>query len=85
MERCTNLFGALADNLDDGWVVATENDRHAGLDDARLLRGDFLHRVPEPVAVVESDPRDNRKRRLADIGRIETSAEAHFKYAKLDV
>ena len=75
MERGTDVRRAAADDLDDGRIVTSQDDRNARLDDTRLLRGDFLHRIAEPVAMVEPDSRDDTERRITDVGRIETSAE----------
>ena len=85
MERSADLLCATADNLDDGRLVASQDDRNSRLDDPRLLRGDLLDRVAEPVAMVESDLRDDAKRGFADIGRIKTSAESAFEDRVIDL
>ena len=85
MERCSDFLCATTDDIDDRWFVAPQHDGNAGLDDPRLLRGDFLHRVAKPVAMVESDPRDDRECRVADIGRVKASAESALENRVVDL
>ena len=85
MERCANLVRTAADDIDDGRFVAAEDDRDARLDDAGLFRGDFLNRVTEPVAMVESDLRNDAERRIADVRRVEPSAQSALENRIIDL
>lgn len=85
VKRRANLLRPAADDLDDRRLVAAEDDRNARLDDASLLRGDLLDRIAEPVAVVETDLRDDANRRIADIRRIKPSAQSAFENRIVDL
>ena len=85
MERGPDFLGAGLDDGADGRVVAAEDDGDAGLDDSGLLRGDLLHRVAEPVAVVEPDLRDDAKLRLADVRRVEAPPEPALENRVIDL
>ena len=63
--RCPDDLGAALarDPLDDGRRLRLEradDDRHAGLDDARLLERDLPQRGPEVQLMIERDRRDRR-------------------------
>ena len=77
-ERRAKFRRAARDDFAHGGLVGAEDDRDAGLDDPRLLRGDFLDGVAEPVAVVESDPGDHRNGGDDEIGGVKPSAESAF-------
>ena len=59
------------------------DDRHSRLDNARLFPGDGGQRVSQLLGMVEADAGDDGNRRLADIGRIEPSAQADFEHGGL--
>ena len=73
-ERRPLRTGGPADDFDDRRLVRRKDDRHAGLDDPGLFRRDPLDRVPQPVAVVKPDPRDDAELGTADVRRVEPSA-----------
>ena len=58
---------------------------HARLDNARLLPRDRRQGVSQLLRMVEADAGDDRDGRLADIGRIEPSAQADFKHGRPDL
>ena len=66
-------------------VDDSADHRHPRLDNARLLSGNCGERVSQLLRMVEADVGDDRDCRLADIGRIEPSAQADFKHGCLGV
>ena len=59
--------------------LARDHRRHAALENAGLLGGDFFDRVAEEVAMVERQARDHaRQRALDDVGGVEPAAEPDF-------
>ena len=54
------------------------DDRHVGLDDARLLVGYLGERVAEKLRVVHGDIRDDRELGRDDVRAVEASAQAHL-------
>src|SRR5262245_32934094 len=66
-------------------IAHATDGRPACLDDARFLEGDFRQRVAEHLHVIEADAGDNRDERLADVGRIETPAEANLDHGEIDL
>ena len=60
------------------------DDRPAGFENAGLLEGNPGKRITEDFRVVETDAGDDREERLADVGGVEPSAEAHFDHGEID-
>lgn len=54
------------------------DDRHVGLDDARLLVGYLGERVAEKLRVVHGDIRDDRELGRDDVRAVEAAAQSHF-------
>ncbi len=55
-----------------------DHDRHAGFDDAGLLRGDRREGCAEVLLMVERNRRDGARHGRQDVGRVETAAQSHF-------
>ena len=75
----------LADARDHIPCLAADRDardaRHAGLDDAGLLRRDLAQSLAQKLGMVQPDVRDDRHQRMRDhICRIQTPAQAHFQH-----
>lgn len=54
------------------------DDRHVGLDDARLLVGYLGERVAEKLRVVHGDIRDDRELGRDDVRAVEAAAQSHL-------
>ena len=60
-------------------ALLADDERHAGLDDPRLFRGDEFDPIAEEGLVVERHRRDDRNgRAFQDIGRVETPAKTNL-------
>ena len=76
-DRRTEPFCARFDDVKRRVALASDDDRHAALDDARLFGGDIGQRVAEELLVVHVHGRDHREARgLDDIGRVQPPAKA---------
>ncbi len=63
-----------------------EDDIEAGLRDSRLLAGNVGQRRPEPVGVIERDPRDGGRAGEGEhVGRIEPAADPDFDDGEVDL
>src|SRR5438093_11811466 len=57
---------------------------NSGLEDARLFAGDFANRMAEEIFVVEVNGRDEGNGGNADVGGVETPAQADFRGREVD-
>jgi hypothetical protein len=64
---------------------ATKDNWPALLDDARLLGGDLADRVPEHVAMVHANRRDNADLGVDDVGGVQPAPEANLDHAAVAV
>ena len=59
-------------------------DRHAGLDDAGFLGGDFTHGATQHLHVVQPDGGDDRSQRGDDVRRIKPPAQPRLPEDHID-
>ena len=62
----------------------TDHDRHAGLENASLLRSNQAQRVSKNMSMIKSDARDDIHQRTADVGTIQSPAKSGFQDGDLD-
>ena len=75
VQRRADLVGARFDHLERFPLLAADDARHAGLEDAGLFAGDCRKRVAEKRDVIDGDWRDRGgKRSIHHVGRVEPAA-----------
>ena len=80
-DGASDFLRAFQNRLLRGWeALAGQDKRHAFLQDARLLPGDFLYRVAQQRHVVETDRHDDRQDGLDVVRRIQPAADSRLEH-----
>ena len=81
ISRASQLFGPGEDDFFGLGRTSVIDHRHAGLDDAGLLKGDLLDGIAQDLRVIQADRRDDRRQRmLHGVGGIEAAAQAGLQH-----
>jgi len=82
-QPATALLARLSDDFPRAGLGNAAHDRHARLDDARLLPGNGFQGVAQLLRVVETDARDYRDSRAADVRGVQPASQPHLEHRQV--